>query len=242
MNSYVFILCPPYSGSTILWKLVSTSNAVSALPREGQFLPEVKEVMRRKPWNPAVKLPWKKIKAVWDSYWNRDKPLLVEKSPPHLIRTSEILEHFSPVYFLIMVRNPYAHCESLIRRNNWNAEKAAEFAVRCMKHQAENVDTLDNSLYFTYEELARNPEDICRRIQSLIPQIGELRHDQRFRVKAMDGVMEKGIVDLNKKKINNLSYSDLKQINKILMRNPDVMGYWGYEYYGPSHIGTALRT
>ena len=29
MSAYVFILCPPYSGSTVLWKLVATSGAAN---------------------------------------------------------------------------------------------------------------------------------------------------------------------------------------------------------------------
>ena len=114
MSSYLFILCPPYSGSTVLWKLVSTSEAVSSLPTEGQFIPEVKAILRATPWRVPLQLPWKDIKAVWDRYWDPSKPLLVEKSPPHLMRTHDIVEHFNPVHFLIMVRNPYAHCEGLM--------------------------------------------------------------------------------------------------------------------------------
>jgi hypothetical protein len=236
MNSYVFILCPPYSGSTVLWKLVSTSKAVSSHPSEGQFLPEVKEVMRRDPWNSAVKLPWHRIKEVWDSYWDQNKPLLVEKSPPNIIRTTEIVEHFRPVYFLLMVRNPYAHCEGLIRRNNWTANKAAEFAVRCLRQQAENTNKLNNAICFTYEKLTENPELICREIQSLLPEIGELKHDQSFKVHSIDGNVERKIVNLNKTKIDNLSVYNLRQINTVLERNADIMSYWGYEYYEPSSL------
>ena len=242
MKSYIFLLCPPYSGSTVLWKLLSTSNAVSSLPSEGQFIPEVKEVMRQDPWNSDVKLPWKKIKEVWDRYWDQDKPLLLEKSPPHIIRTSEIVEHFSPIYFLLMIRNPYAHCEGLIRRNR-NAKKAAEFTVRCMRQQAENADTLNNTLCFTYEELVKNPEFISRKIRSFLPEIGELKHTQKFKVHSIDGVLERELTNLNNKKINNLSVNDLKQINKVLKENADIMDYWGYEYYEPSlhHVFGFLR-
>ncbi len=240
--SYIFILCPPYSGSTVLWKLVSTSNAVSALPREGQFLPEVKEVMRQDPWNPGVEFPWKEIKEVWNKYWNQDKPLLVEKSPPHIIHTAAIVEHFSPVYFLLMVRNPYAHCEGLIRRSNMKARDAAIFTVRCLRRQAENAEKLNSILCFTYEELVENPESISRRIQSFIPKMGELKHTQSFKVPSIDGNLERGIVDLNTKKIQNLSVNHLKQINSVLRENADVMNYWGYEYYEPSihHVLTFI--
>jgi hypothetical protein len=218
----------------VLWKLVSTSSNVSALPEEGQFLPEVKEEMRKDPWNPNVKLSWERIKGVWDEYWDHNKPLLIEKSPPHLIRTSEIAKHFSPVYFLIMVRNPYAHCEGLIRRNNLSAKESADFTIRCLIQQAENAKKLSNTLCLTYEELVENPELIAKKIQAFIPKLGVLKHSQQFKVHSIDGNIERKIVDLNKKKIKNLSLNDLKQINQVLKENADVMNYWGYKYYEPS--------
>jgi hypothetical protein len=234
MNSYIFILCPPYSGSTLLWKLISTSSSVSSLPKEGQFLPEVQEVMRQDPWNEDIQLPWDTIKEVWDGYWDRDKDFLLEKSPPNITRTNDILTHFNPVYFLLMLRNPYAHCEGLIRRNKWKAQKAADFTVRCMRQQMENAQNLDNTICFTYEELVGNTELISNKIESFLPKLGNLKHTQTFKVRSIDGVVERGIVDLNKKKISNLSVRSIKIITNTLKKNPDVMDYWKYEYIEPS--------
>ena len=244
MNKYLFILCPPYSGSTVLWKLVSTSAAVSSLPNEGQFLPEVKDVMRRDPWNADITLPWTDIKKVWDGYWDRTKPLLVEKSPPNLIRTRDILEHFKPICFLLMVRNPYAHCEGLMRRNGVDATTAAEFSVRCMKAQAANAAMLENVLSFTYEELVASPEDVGGRIERFLPEIGTLHHRQSFRLQAIDGWVDRRIVDLNQTKLDNLSPEDVRRITSVLRRHPDVMSHWRYDFYTPSryHALTFAQT
>jgi hypothetical protein len=46
MPIHLFVLCPPYSGSTVLWKLLATSPNVSALPVEGQFLESTQGVMK----------------------------------------------------------------------------------------------------------------------------------------------------------------------------------------------------
>jgi len=234
MNAYVFILCPPFSGSTVLWKLISTSSAVSALPSEGQFLPELKEVMRQAPWDADVVLPWARIKQVWTDYWDQQKPLLIEKSPPNIIRTKEILQHFNPVHFIIMVRNPYAHCEGIIRRNGFSPQIAAEFTVRCLQQQMENAEKLSSALCFTYEEMVKNPEAIAKRIQSFLPQIGELKHAQSFKVHSIDGLVERGVVDLNQRKINNLSPNEIRQINTVLKANAAVLDYWGYKFLEPS--------
>lgn len=227
--TYLFILCPPYSGSTLLWRLVATSGAVSALPGEGQFLPELAETMRRDPWNRDAELPWARIKQVWDGYWNHDKPLLVEKSPPNLIRTGDIRAHFDPVAFLIMVRNPYAHCEGLMRRNGWSATFAAEFAVQCLRQQAENADTLADALRLTYEELTRDPDAVARRLEEFLPPLGTLDTGKRFRIQAVDGVVERGIADLNPAKIAKLSAADFAAINAVLGPCRDVLDYWGYD-------------
>jgi hypothetical protein len=37
--------------------------------------------MRDKPWDASRALPWRDIKAVWESYWDMSKPVLLEKTP-----------------------------------------------------------------------------------------------------------------------------------------------------------------
>jgi len=208
---------------------MSSSAAVSSLPGEGQFLPEVTKFMRQDPWNPDVVLPWPEIKEVWDGYWDQSRPLLVEKSPPNLLRADEIVRHFHPAHFLIMVRNPYAHCEGLIRRNRWSPDEAAEFSMRCMRQQSKNSADLPHTLCFTYEDLVGNPRKISEKIQLFLPQTGALEYTGKFSVHSVDGVVEREIVDLNAKKISNLSANDILAINEVLEKNLDIMAYWGYE-------------
>ncbi|MCA8949212.1 MAG: sulfotransferase [Planctomycetes bacterium] len=228
--TYLFVLCPPYSGSTLLWNLVSTSEAVSALPTEGQFLPEVAELMRHEPWNRDRELPWPRIKAVWDAHWDHRKSVLVEKSPPNIIRTADIVAHFQPVAFLVMVRDPYAHCEGLMRRNGWSPELAAEFAVRCLEQQDRNARELAPALRITYEQLAGDPDATARRIEAFLPRLGRLDTGRRFRIHAVDGYVERGIEDLNATKIARLSTAERDAITTVLRRVPEAMRVWGYDY------------
>jgi hypothetical protein len=232
-NAYIFVLCPPYSGSTILWKLVATSEAVSSFPKEGQYLPETVELMGHRPWKPDTKMPWDQIIPIWETYWDMDKPLLIEKSPPNLVRTDEILQHFDPVYFLIMVRNPYALCEGLIRRNKRSPERAARFAVRQLQWQADNAEKLENAICFTYEDLTEKPQEVAAKIEAFIPQIGSLDYAQKFKVHSIDGMVNREIVNLNQKKIDNLSPKNLATINKVFEENLDALEYWGYGLYHP---------
>ena len=135
-NKYLFILCPPYSGSTLLNELISTSNNVSSNnnqgTREGQKLPSVKKIMfdHDDRWNIGLKYDWEFIKKEWLKHWDISKPILLEKSPPNLIRAFDIQSCFQPCYFICMIRNPYAFCEGFIRyENQWNQKRAKKEIV-----------------------------------------------------------------------------------------------------------------
>ncbi|MEN8242210.1 MAG: hypothetical protein ABFS17_09840, partial [Chloroflexota bacterium] len=218
--------------------------AVSSLPVEGQYLPETADLMGNHPWKPETKMPWDKIKPIWESYWDLEKPLLVEKSPPNLMRAPEIVKYFYPVYFLIMVRNPYALCEGFMRRTGDNPRRAAKKTIKLLKRQAENARTLENSISFTYEDLTNNPKKIVEKIEAFIPQLGSLDHQGEFKVHSIDGMVTREIVNFNQKKINNLSPKHFDVINKIFKKNLEALDHWGYKLYIPprNHLITFLIT
>lgn len=239
MQAYVFVLCPPYCGSTVLWKLIATSERASALPDEGQFLPEVRDAMRDRPWDASRRMPWPEIKAAWHRYWDDSKPYLLEKSPPHLIRTAEIREHFDPVRFVVMVRDPYAHVHGLMTRNRWSAAEAARFAVRCLQAQRHNLEHDPDALRLTYEELVDRPEAAARRIEAFLPELGALDARARFRTPTLRGPVERPLVNLNRQKVGLLTRRDVRAINAELEPHRELLAYWGYALYRPSLAHTA---
>ena len=228
-----------------MWRLIDTSPAVSSLPAEGQFLPEVRAVMRDEPWDAEPPLPWPEIKEVWDRHWDHTKPVLVEKSPPNLIRVDEIRLHFAPVRFVVMVRDPYAHTEGLMRRNGWSAGFAAAFAVRTLRAQMDNARRLGtDAVTFTYEALVADPGAVVARLVGAVPALAGIDVDARFAVHSIDGDSPRGIVDLNARKVARLMPGDLRAITEILRANDDVMRYWGYGCVEPSRgqAAVAIRT
>lgn len=231
-STHLFILCPPFSGSTLLWRLIGTSGAVSVLPKEGQFLPEVEAVMRQDPWDRERELPWPRIKCAWDGYWDSRKPVLLEKSPPNLVHAAAIAQHFDPVRFVVMVREPFAHCEGLMRRNGWSVELAAAFSGQCLRQQQHNVERLDHVLRLTYEELARDPRAAADRIERFLPALGRLDAEREFKVHrgdaAGDRVVEAAVEDLNAEKIARLSAAQIAAISAGLAPYEDALQYWGY--------------
>lgn len=59
-------------------------------------------------WDSSASIPWKDVRAFYHSRWNLSKPLLVECSPPEILRASELHAAFAAggkVRFLLLVRS-----------------------------------------------------------------------------------------------------------------------------------------
>lgn len=232
-NKYLFVLCPPASGSTVLWRFLETSPHVSGLGKEGQFLEPVREIMRKDPWNPDYQMPWEYIKKVWTERWNTDKPFLIEKSPANVIRAFDIEKHFSPAYFVAMVRNPYALCEGVQRRYNGTLRGSAKRWIQTARAQIENIEGLERIIYFTYEEFTENTEAVKVMILDFLPGLESLKTGESFSVHSVLGDGPRGICNMNRIKIDNLSGAQIRRINGYLSDHEELLEYFGYEFMEP---------
>ena len=232
-HKFLFILSPPYCGSTLLNQILSTSVNLSCNNhlgvREGQLLPEVKDIMfNNKGWHSEVNYPWKKIKNVWMKYWDQRKLILMDKTNTNIIRVTEIMKVFDNIYFLGMVRNPYAQVEGIIRRNNATPEYAAQFTLKCLMYQKKNKELEINSLFITYEELCDNKEKVVDKIKLFMPELIDIDSDLKFSAHNFksDGKMK--IQNLNDEKIKKLSANQLVLINSYFNKEVELLNYFGY--------------
>ena len=69
-----------------------------------------------------------RLRAQWRSHWNTSQRLLVEKSPPDLLRTRFLAAVFPPAWFAVIIRHPLAVCKRvkppaarLVCAQNWLA-------------------------------------------------------------------------------------------------------------------------
>ena len=231
-HKFLFILCPPYSGSTMLNELISSSNNVSCNnnlgTREGQLLPKVRNIMFKKDrWDESVKYPWEIIKDIWMRYWDLSKPILLDKSVPNIIRTDEIIKVFNPVYYICMVRNPYAQVESIMRRNYQDARSAAEFTIRCLNYQYQNRNH-ENTLFFTYESLCDDSKISLNKIISFMPELHDIDISQKFSAHNYKNA-KMTITNLNHEKISKISDSDFNVINSVFIREKGILEKFNYK-------------
>ncbi|GAB4263727.1 MAG: hypothetical protein Kow0080_02330 [Candidatus Promineifilaceae bacterium] len=234
---HLFVLSPHSSGSTAMTKLLATSPNVTALPFEGQFMPDAQPLMRTDPWNPKVKLDWPKIKTVWEASWDLTKPIRLEKSPPNILRAAEMVKYFENPFFIIMVRNPYAYCEGTRRRNHFgmgygkNASytEIAEGWVRECRQQIKNIRQLPRTLAVTYEEFTEDTEGVVQKLLAFMPELVSLDMDASFWIHSLQGALKRPVVNLNDSQIARLSHEDIVEITAVLRKHSDVMKYFGYE-------------
>ena len=234
---YLFVLNPAYCGSTaFIHFLLSSQKAAAAAPdAEGQWLPSVRRYMEADRWNPAKSMPWEKIKRAWLKEWNANKrrlpkaEVLIEKSPPNLLRAAEIEKAFPDTRFIIWMRNPYAWCASIQKREQTQRLSHAAWAEQwLLRAQAQrwNVENLHHTLRLSYEEFVDDVVSVKEKVASFCHTLDDL--DVNIRMKVKDYPVS-GVVDHNVRQIAGLGQSNVEAITAVLRRDEDLVKFFGYE-------------
>lgn len=233
-NTFVFILCPPYTGSTLLVRILESSSNISLNNHkgtcEGQKLDELKDMYSQGGrWNPTTPLDWNHIKSVWMSKWDLSRKYLLEKSPPNLIRAKTILKHFEKAHFILLIRDPFAICESLKTRNGFEIEQAARTTIKFFKYQYENAINYPESLTITYENLVDNTRNVIKEIQDNLRLIGDLEIKPEYEIHNSVSQDYKGIKNTNASKIARLSQAEQALIRNEFNQSAEYFNFFGYD-------------
>jgi hypothetical protein len=220
-KKYIFVLCPPYQGSTIIVNLLNSSKKVSSLldtkiwAGESQWL--LKEhgdkLYETHRWDPNYKLNMDIINNIFNIYLDSEKTFFVEKSPPTICRAKMFEEYFSKignVYFIISIRNPYS-------TQGYSADEWVKFA----KYQQNNVKILKNTIITNYEEICLDLDKVINKIQHKIPELDDIYNNNNTnktneRYKLIHSNKVDRIIDKNEK-------------NKILKNHQELLDFFGYK-------------
>ncbi len=232
-NKTLFILCLPFSGTTILVKLIGTSknsSIFSSKNHEGQQLQEIRNFMRDKSWDIEKKIPWDHVKKIYEKNWDLNKTVQVEKSPPNLIRAKEIEKKFENPYFIVMTRNPYAWCAGMKPRMPENSyTHIATTWIDRIKYQKYNIENLSQVLFFSYEQFCDDPEGVAKMISKFIPELSDIDVKSKFTVPSKSGISKKSITNFNFSAISKLSQKDIEEISNVLKYENTLLKYFSYE-------------
>jgi len=257
-NCFLFLLCTNHGGSSLFAKLLCTCSNVIHLDsplHEGHLINGIGEYLPTPMTHNCVAIwtekagifedgaqyKWEHIKNIWMENWRKNQKyrtahpaIMFEKSPPNLLRAKLLEENFPGSHFIIMVRNPYAIAEGIRRRDNYPLDRCIRHWIRATRKQVENIETLENRIWFTYEQLCEYPQIIKKRLIDFIPQLRDLDITSNVTVHSIKGNINSGLINYNAQQIARLSADDIQLINSHLESNLDLLAYFGYQLLRPA--------
>jgi hypothetical protein len=208
VRQWLFVVPQNGSGSTFLTACLHTCRRVIALPAEGQHVrgfrgPSPRLFDEQFAWARRgcrvagalatdLLYDWPATRRAWLAVARPSSPVadvLVEKSPPNMVRVDLLDRHFPGARFLFLVRDPFALAESVIRHRPDlpDAEGAAvEHIVACLERQRANADRHVPSgagLLLRYEDLCDEPGAAEARLQAWLPELGDICVRRHVRVR-----------------------------------------------------------
>lgn len=238
-HKHLFVLSGFYSGSTLLTAILGTSPNASILnapEHEGLKLPGISgQFTGTGPFRNSP-LPWGYLDWIYRQHWDLSRPILVEKGA--YIRSAQSIQDFyADVHFILLVRNPYAWCESRHRRYEGEPKPGMqELALGWLQTgawQIHNLLYLRHAILITYEELCDRTEDALQKLYAFMPELEPLDTSREFRVHSMLGRDSNPIINTNAEAIARLSPDDIRDFTAVLKRHPQVPDYFGYSLIEP---------
>ncbi len=253
VTTHLFVLCPNNSGSTLLRNALRTSRHTWNLGHEGQraygFVgPRLRKDNRQLVWaarpewarayaDPA-NFDWELTRRAWYAQATAQAAtasVMVEKSPPFLLVADQLAASFRNARFAVMVRNPYATYEGIIRRRiprpPGDPEDprvlAARHVAACLEHQRRNLARLgDAATFFTYEQLCAAPGDCAAQLERLVPELDDVDLTGPIEVK---GMYHEPLRDMNADQIGRLPPGDMALATAVFAESEAVLAHFGYE-------------
>jgi hypothetical protein len=238
---FVFIFTPPYSGSTALAKVLNSAPASMALTAdcEGQWL--VPGLCKADRWDPKMPVDWESVRLTWLSRVRMVNDLtgkaniVIEKSPPNLVRHKQLLETFTNHEIIVFNRNPFANCASILYRNYCTESMSENDRLATMESLARHWVARSNyskaiinsqgPLVFTYEQFCAAPAGIADAVVNKIPGLQGINPEVKICVK---DYAPQQITNLNTIQISKLTSREIQAIGTILKDHETLLNEFQY--------------
>ncbi|WP_340076186.1 hypothetical protein [Leptobacterium sp. I13] len=107
-------------------------------------------------------------------------------------------------------------------------KKVAEYAIKYLNFQKENIKNLENSISISYEDLTDNTDAISNRIIKFMPELVDIKFKKKFSAHNYWNEKMK-ITNLNHENINRLSEEQMNAINTVFKKDEKTLSYFGYK-------------
>ncbi len=202
-HKFVFISGLHRSGTSLLFQCIRDHPEISGFKNtgvpedEGQHLQSVYPVdgVYEGPghfgFNPAFHLTEEshlvssdnanKLFNEWKKYWDLEKPFLLEKSPPNLVRSRFLQALFPNAYFITLLRHPvavsyathpYSRKHSILPWKKWGNKSSIHSLIAhwlvCHEQFSYDKKYLRNLLVLKYEEFVVEPQTTLKKIYEFL--------------------------------------------------------------------------
>lgn len=252
LEAHVFVFSANNSGSTFVAKALARCASAWSLPTEGQLVfgfagPKPRASGRHFIWaakqqwiaeyRDPSRMDWSKTRRAWYAQATASDArarVFVEKSPPFLVLGDQLRTAFRNARFIMMVRDPLATCEGIIRARSRTATRsgedirtlAAQHVIHCFEQQSRNLkDLAGQCTLFTYEKLCEDPSGCAEQVRALLPQLNDLDFDIRLRIK---GKYDERLRNMNDEQIARLGSADRTFIEGIFKTRRELFAEFGY--------------
>jgi Sulfotransferase family len=104
----------------------------------------------------------------WKTYWDIEKPVLLEKSPSNLIRARFLQELFPNSYFVIVTRHPIAVAYATQKWSYTSLDELIEHWLVCHEKFRQDQEHLRRLLVLRYEDFVEQPQTALTKIYSFL--------------------------------------------------------------------------
>lgn len=115
----------------------------------------------------------------WSQYWDVSRPVLIEKSPPNLIRSRFLQALFPGAQFLMIMRHPVV---TTLATQKWAKKQAPGSLLRhwfvCHEFMRADVRQLRSVHFVFYEALRSDPERVLAEVATFLDLSGTLDHSR----------------------------------------------------------------
>ncbi len=108
----------------------------------------------------------------WSRYWNTAAPLLLEKSPPNLVRARFLQALFPNSHFIMLLRHPAAVALATQKWSRTPLPSLIEHWTICHERFADDRRYLNHLLTLKYEELVATPDATVEQVHRFL----DVRH------------------------------------------------------------------
>ncbi|NLW80482.1 MAG: sulfotransferase [Desulfovibrionales bacterium] len=246
-EKWVFIIGCYDSGTTVLASLLRDHPRIGGMPNEGSLLTDMLPVPEFLGWPrmwseclDRLSIPpaeeafrARRAKKHWSLWFDRGAPVLAEKSISNMTRLGFLERHFSPAYFIYIIRNGYAVSAGIRKNANmrrWKArfdtypiEMCARQWVASDEMFERHSPALSRHLSVYYEDFSEKPCETIRRITDFLGE--EPLQDNIINKKRSIHEYNSQIVNMNERSIKQLSSSDIDIIEKVAGERLKLHGY-----------------